>query len=211
VADGLSLPRDPAEADRESKRWIEELRGPDREVAIGRLHTRLSSVARGEAVRRRGRLPISGPELDDIVTQAADDATLAVLERLDLFRGESRFTTWAAKFAIFEFSRKAARHLWRADGVHLDPDAWERLPDRFSLGPGMETETRELLLAMRRAVENELSDHQRRIFEAVVVNQVPLDVLVIELDTNRNAIYKTMFDARRKLRATLVVEGLIDP
>jgi RNA polymerase sigma-70 factor (ECF subfamily) len=95
--------------------------------------------------------------------------------------------------------------------VHLDPGAWERMPDQFGLGPGKEVETRELLDGLRRAVETELSVRQRRIFEAIVLNQVPLDVLTIEMDTNRGAIYKSMFDARRKLRATLAAEGLIDP
>jgi RNA polymerase sigma-70 factor (ECF subfamily) len=85
------------------------------------------------------------------------------------------------------------------------------MPDRFGLGPGKEVETRELLDGLRRAVETELSVRQRRIFEAIVLNQVPLDVLTIEMDTNRGAIYKTMFDARRKLRATLAAEGLIEP
>jgi RNA polymerase sigma-70 factor, ECF subfamily len=197
--------------DEESERWLADLRGPRREEAVARLHEWLLRIARGEAARRRGRLPFDGPELDDIVTQAANDATLAVVEKLGDFRGESRFTTWAAKFAIFELSRKVGRHLWQADRVHLDPSAWERMPDRFGLGPGKEVETRELLAGLRRAVDTELSAHQRRIFEAIVLNGVPLDVLTVEMDTNRGAIYKAMFDARRKLRATLVAEGLIDP
>ena len=168
-------------------------------------------IAHKEVARRRSRLPFGGPELDDIATQAADDATLALLGKLDDFRGESLFTTWAAKFAILEVSSKVGRHLWRTGGVHLDPDAWDRLPDRFGLGPGREVETRELLDGLRRAVDAELSERQRRIFEAIVLNDVPLDVLTIELDTNRNAIYKSLFDARRKLRAALVANGLMDP
>jgi RNA polymerase sigma-70 factor (ECF subfamily) len=198
-------------ADPESERWLADLRGPRQEEATRRLHEWLLRIARGEASRRRGRLPFDGPELDDIVNQAADDATLAVVAKLAGFRGESRFTTWAAKFAIFEVSRKVGRHLWQADRVHLDPQAWERMPDRFGLGPGKDVETRELLAGLRRAVETELSVRQRRIFEAIVVNQVPLDVLTVEMDTNRGAIYKAMFDARRKLRATLEAQGLIDP
>lgn len=205
------VPADPADLDPESRRWLAELRGPEREAAVARLHRRLTRIAGAEVARRRGRLGFDGPELDDVVTQAADDATVAVLAKLDQFRGESRFTTWAAKFAILEVSSKVGRHLWRADGVHLDPDAWERMPDRFGLGPGREAETRELLAGLRRAVEGELSGRQRRVFEAIVLNEVPLDVLTVELDTNRNAIYKTLFDARRKLRAALVANDLIDP
>jgi RNA polymerase sigma-70 factor (ECF subfamily) len=189
--------------DPDSEAWLADLRGPRREAAVARLHDRLRRIAGAEVARRRGRLPFDGPELDDVVTQAADDATLAVLAKLDDFRGESRFTTWASKFAILDVSHKVARHLWQGGRVQLDPAAWERLPDRLGGGPGGEAETRELLERLRRAVATELSERQRRVFEAVVLNEVPLDVLAVELDTNRNAIYKTLFDTRRKLRASL--------
>jgi RNA polymerase sigma-70 factor (ECF subfamily) len=196
--------------DRESVRWLEGLTGPRREETIGRLREWLLGISRGEVNRRRGQLGFGGPELEDIAEQAASDATVAVLGKLDQFRGESRFTTWAAKFAILEVSNKVGRNLWRHGGVHLDPDAWERMPDRFGLGAGHEAESRELLDALRAAIETKLSPRQRRVFEAIVLNEVPLDVLVVELDSNRNAIYKTLFDARRKLRAELVANGYLD-
>lgn len=196
--------------DRESTTWLADLGGPRREEAAGRLRELLLRIAHGEVNRRRERLGFGGPELEDIAEQAASDATLAVLGKLGEFRGEARFTTWAAKFAILEVSSKVGRHLWRKGGVHLDPDAWERMPDRFGLGPGREVETGELLGALRRAVDSQLSDRQRQIFEAIVLNEVPLDVLVVDLDSNRNAIYKSLFDARRKLRAELVANGYLD-
>ncbi len=200
-----------AEWDHESVTWLDHLGGPRREEATGRLREFLLRIAHGEANRRRPQLEFGGPELEDIAEQAASDATLAVLSKLGTFRGEARFTTWAAKFAILEVSSKVGRHLWRKDGVHLDPDAWERMPDRFGLGPGREAETGELLGALRSAVDTMLSDRQRRVFEAIVLNEVPLDVLVVELGSNRNAIYKSLFDARRKLRSDLVANGYLDP
>jgi RNA polymerase sigma-70 factor (ECF subfamily) len=189
--------------DHDSADWLADLRGPRREEAVGRLHEHLRRAARAEVARRRGALPFAGPELDDVVTLAADDATLAVLAKLDDFRGEARFTTWAARFAILEVSHKIARHLWRDARVELDPAAWERLPDRLGGGPGGEAEARELLARLGHAVTTELSERQRHVFEAVVLNEVSLDALALELDTNRGAIYKTVFDARRKLRAAL--------
>jgi RNA polymerase sigma-70 factor (ECF subfamily) len=206
-------PASPAAAalDDESVAWLRDLRGERREVAVERLRDRLLGVARGEVNRRSGRLPFGGPELDDIAEQAASDALVAVLAKLDGFRGESRFTTWASKFAILEVSSKVGRHFWQRDGVRLEPDAWDRLPARFGLDPDREVEWRQLVAALRRAVEEVLSERQRRIFEAIVLNEVPLDVLVIELDSNRNAIYKSLFDARRKLRAELVANGYMDP
>jgi RNA polymerase sigma-70 factor (ECF subfamily) len=197
--------------DAESAEWLRELSGAGREAAVGHLRERLLRVARAEVNRRAGRLPFGGAELEDVAEQAASDATLAVLAKLDRFRGESRFTTWASKFAILEVANKVGRHFWRRDGVHLDPEAWERLPDRFGLDPGRESEWRELVVALRAAVDEVLSERQRRIFEALVLNAVPLDVLVVELDSSRNAIYKSLFDARRKLRAALVANGHMDP
>jgi RNA polymerase sigma-70 factor (ECF subfamily) len=189
--------------DEESAGWLVDLRGARREEAVARLHRHLVGAARAEVARRRGSLPFDGPELDDVVSLAADDATLAVLAKLDDFRGEARFTTWASRFAILEVSHKIARHLWRDKRVELDPATWELIPDRLGTGPGGEAETRELLDRLRRAIATELSERQRRAFEAVVLNDVPVEVLALELDTNRGAIYKSLFDARRKLRASL--------
>jgi RNA polymerase sigma-70 factor (ECF subfamily) len=197
--------------DAESAEWLRELRGSAREAAVGRLRDRLLRVARAEVNRRASRLPFGGAELDDVAEQAASDATLAVLAKLDQFRGESRFTTWASKFAILEVSSKVGRHFWRRDGVHLEPEAWDRLPGRFGLDPEHGAEWQELVTALRAAVDEVLSERQRRIFEAIVLNAVPLDVLVVELDSNRNAIYKSLFDARRKLRSELVANGHMDP
>lgn len=197
--------------DSESAAWIEALRGPGREAACGRLHARLLKIAGAEVHRRRSQLPFDGPELDDIAHQATADAMVLILGKLDQFRGESRFTTWAAKFAIFEVSSKIGRHFWQRSGVRLDPEAWERLPDRLGIDPAGASEGRELVAALRRAVEEVMSERQRRVFEAIVLNGVALDVLVIELASNRNAIYKALFDARRKLRAELVTNGYLDP
>ena len=133
-----------------------------------------------------------------------------VVRKVGEFRGESRFTTWACKFAIFEVSTKVGRHFWQRPTVAMDGEDWDRLPDRFGLDPARAAEWRDVVAALRRAVDDELTDHQRRIFVAIVLNGVPLDALVAELGSNRNAIYKTLFDARRKLRAALVTHGYLD-
>ena len=169
----------------------------------------LLRVARAETRRRGDRLRISGPELDDLAHQAAADAVVAIIAKIGEFRGESRFTTWAYKFVMFEVSGKIARHFWRQPAVPLDAADWDRLPDRFGLDPARESEWRDLAQALRRAVEEDLTEHQRRIFTAMVLDAVPLDALAAELGSSRNAIYKTMFDARRKLRASLVASGYL--
>jgi RNA polymerase sigma-70 factor (ECF subfamily) len=200
-----------AELDAESADWPRALAGtgPQREEALARLHALLLRIARGEVARRGPRLRLTGPELDDLAYQAAADALVAITGKLGQFRGESRFTTWAYKFVMFEVSAKIGRHFWRHPAVRLDAEGWERLPDRFGFDPAQEAEWRDLLAALRRAVDQELTERQRRVFAAIVLHGVPLDALVIELGSNRNAIYKTLFDARRKLRAALAANGYI--
>ena len=197
--------------DVDSAEWLRVLAGtgPQREEGLARLHALLLRIARAEVARRGPRLRLTGPELDDLAYQAAADALIANTSKLGQFRGESRFTTWAYKFVIFEVSTKIGRHFWRHPTVPFDAEVWERLPDRFGFDPAREAEWRDLVAALRRAVDEVLTARQRRVFVAIVLNGVPLDTLVIELASNRNAIYKTMFDARRKLRAALAANGYI--
>lgn len=202
----------PVGLDPDSAAWLTALTGtgPAREAGLSRLHDLLLRIAQTEARRRGAAHRIAGPELDDLAHQAAADALLAITGKLGQFRGESRFTTWAYKFVIFEVSSKLARHFWRTPSIRLDPQDWERLPDRFGFEPAQEAERRELLAALRTAVEEELTARQRQVFIALVVTGVPLDALVAELGSTRGAIYKTMFDARRKLRAVLAANGYLD-
>jgi RNA polymerase sigma-70 factor, ECF subfamily len=202
-----------ARPDAESAQWLRELadNGLQREAALARLHGLLVRIARGEVARRGPLLAISGPELDDLAYQAAGDALLAITRKLGQFRGESRFTTWAYKFVILEVSAKLGRHFWRHPAVPLDAEDWERLPGRFGFDPAQEAEWRDLLTAVRRAVDDELTPRQRQVFVAIVLNDVPLDVLALEMASNRNAIYKMLFDARRKMRAALAANGYLGP
>jgi RNA polymerase sigma-70 factor, ECF subfamily len=197
--------------DAETAQWLSALSGTGtaREQALARLHGLLLRVARAELARRAGRHPVTGPELDDIAHQSADDALLAITAKLVQFRGESRFTTWAFKFAILEVSSKLGRHFWQRPSAPLDAADWDGLPDRFGTSPADHAEWQDLVAAVRRAVEQELTERQRRVFIAIAVNGVPLDALVAELDSNRNAIYKMMFDARRKVRAALAANGYL--
>jgi RNA polymerase sigma-70 factor (ECF subfamily) len=198
--------------DAESATWLEELdrRSPLHEGAVGRLHGLMLRVARSELSRRAARVVIGGQEADDLAHQAADDAVMSILRRLPEFRGDSRFTTWAYKFAILEVSAKLGRHFWNTHAqVTFSAERWEQLPGRLGLTPEAVAEAADLLAAVRVAVETVLTQRQRDIFLALVVDGVPLDALVQKLDTDRNAIYKAMFDARRKIRATLVTNGYL--
>jgi RNA polymerase sigma-70 factor (ECF subfamily) len=205
------LPAAASRLDPGSAGWLRDLgsTGPQQEDALARLHAMLLRIARREAGRRAPRLQLTGPELDDLAYQAAADALVAITAKLGRFQGESRFTTWAYKFVILEVSAKIGRHFWSRPGVRLDDGDWDRLPARFGRDPAQEAEAGDLMAALRRAVDEELTARQRRVFAALVLHGVPLDALVIELGSSRNAIYKTMFDARRKLRAALAANGYL--
>jgi RNA polymerase sigma-70 factor, ECF subfamily len=195
--------------DRESERWVAQLRAghPRRERTVQKLHDMLRRAAFHELSRRRGRLgPIDGPELEDLAQQAADDALMSILARLDDFRGLSRFTTWAYKFVLFEVSGKVARHAWRRQPPGREELAFEQLPDQLSPRPGERLEQREQLEALSAAIDG-LTERQREVFVAIALNEVPIDVLAVQLATNRNAIYKNLFDARRNLRARMAAAG----
>jgi RNA polymerase sigma-70 factor (ECF subfamily) len=182
----------------DAQMWLSALRGPPdvREPALAELHALLLRAARFELSRRRLA------DADDLATQAADDALMAILAKLDSFRGDSRFTTWAYKFALLEAAVKARRRAWHGREIVIDAE----LPSTAHTAQE-HVENAELLRAVRDAVRTTLTPHQREVFCALALNGIPIDVLAERLGTTRGALYKTLHDARRKLRHTLAAAG----
>jgi RNA polymerase sigma-70 factor (ECF subfamily) len=200
---------DSVELDQESAAWVGDLAaaGPTREAAGARLHALLLRVARAESARRRASLPDrTREEVDDLCVQAANDALMAILRKLGEFRGAARFTTWACKFVIFEISTRLRRHAWRARRIESDDAVWETLPDGAA-PPLAALQDAEVMAALRHAVRNELTERQRQVFQAVALEEVPIDVLAERLGSSRGAVYKVLHDARAKLRQVLVAAG----
>ena len=196
--------------DDESRAWLRDLRsgGPAKEDAIARLHALLLRAARFECARRSPGLPhLRGNDLDDVANQAADDALVSVLARLDDFRGASRFTTWVYKFALLEAAVKLRKRSWQGKEVPLQPETWS-LFTSAGIGPDEEVEQSEFLTTLQRAIVDILTPHQRQVLVALTLNGVPIDVVAERLGTNRGALYKTLHDARRKLRTHLDEQGL---
>jgi RNA polymerase sigma-70 factor (ECF subfamily) len=197
-------------ADPESREWLRALRasGAERDEAIARLHALLLRAARFEVGRRRATLPhLRGGDLDDIANQAADDALVSVLRRLDDFRGASRFSTWVYKFALYEAAVKLRKRAWQGREVPLEPEGWG-LFSSAGPEPAAEAEQSELLEVLQSAIAHVLTSHQRHVLVALALNGVPIDVLAERLNTNRGALYKTLHDARRKLRTHVQERGL---
>jgi RNA polymerase sigma-70 factor (ECF subfamily) len=199
-----------ARLDLESQAWVDQLspQSPQRDVAIGALRAILLKAARYEVARRRTSFPhVRGDDFDDLAHQSADDALVAVLGKLDDFRGDSRFTTWAYKFALFEAGTKIRRRAWQGREVPLEPESWSLLAQTGAT-PHEDAETAEFLSVLQAAIQTQLSPHQREVLIAVTLNDVPIDVLAERLNTTRGALYKTVHDARHKLRRVLSARGL---
>jgi len=203
------VPSPPRTLDEDSRRWLHDLRadGHVREEAIRRLHGLLLRAARFEVSRRRQVfVHLRGGDHDDLAEQAAGDALVAVLGKLDGFRGDSRFTTWAYKFALYEAAVKVRRRAWQERELPLEPEAWPAFASQ-ALSPGEHVAESELLEALRVAIAECLSAHQREVLVAITLNAIPIDVLAERLNTTRGALYKTLHDARKKLRVALAAEG----
>ncbi|MDT7713248.1 MAG: hypothetical protein QOG46_1970 [Pseudonocardiales bacterium] len=207
VASGDALP--PGALDVDSQRWLNELAatGHVRDDAVLRLHELLLRAARYEVGRRRRTLShLRGGDYDDLAQQSADDALVAVLGKLDAFRGDSRFTTWVYKFALYEAAVKLRRRSWQDRELTLEPEAWPAFASQ-ALMPDQHLAESELLGALRDAIAACLSEHQREVLVAVTITGVPIDVLAERLNTTRGALYKTLHDARKKLRGELAAQG----
>ena len=196
--------------DEESRAWLRDLRadGAAQDAAVARLHALLLRAARFEVARRSRSLGhVRGNDLDDLAQQAADDALMSVLARLDDFRGLSRFSTWAYKFALFEAAVKLRKRAWQGREMPLEPETWGAFSSA-GLEPDAEAEQHELVDSVRQAIQDVLTPHQRSVLVALTLNGVPIDVLAERLGTTRGALYKTLHDARRKLRTHLGETGI---
>ena len=204
---GLSAPAAPLDVD--SREWPRALRAAGRtgEEAVARLHAMLLRAARFEVARRRSSLPhLRGDEFDEIALGAAADALVSVLRRLDDFRGESRFSTWVYKFALLETAVRLRKRAWQARELPVEPETWNLFAN-LDLELDAQIEQRELLSALQTAIADALTPHQRQVLVALALNGVPIDVLAERLETTRGALYKTLHDARHKLRRHLGERG----
>ena len=190
--------------------WLTALRGtgPPHDEAVGCLYELLVRGARSEISRRWAQLGYAEDDaVDELATEAADHALVALLSRLDDYRGDSRFTTWASKFAILEAGTRARRRAWHRREVVLDSEGWKRLAQPAE-GADAGLAHGELLEALADGIDADLTHHQRCVVVALAIDRVPIDVLAERLNTTRGALYETLHDARRRLHHVLDERGL---
>jgi len=195
----------------DSQGWIERLQanGAERDAALVELHALLLRAARFEVNRRRASSAhLRGNDYDDLAQQSADDALVAILRKLGDFRGDSRFTTWAYKFALYEAAANVRKRAWQGREIPLKAETWPLIVDEHQRSAQQSVETTDVLAALGEAIDGELSPHQREVLVAITLNGVPIDVLAERLNTTRGALYKTLHDARQKLRAALLARGM---
>jgi RNA polymerase sigma-70 factor (ECF subfamily) len=197
--------------DEDSRKWVERLRegSRDRDRALTELRELLLRASRFEVQRRCDRLSqIRGGDQEDLAQQSAGDAMVAILSKLDDFRGQSKFTTWAYKFALYEAAATIRKRAWQGRELPLEAEQWPQVPDPGP-APHGEVEMNDLLAAIREEIEKSLTPRQRQVLVALALNEVPIDVMAERLGTTRGALYKVLHDARKRLRAALAERGMI--
>ena len=181
------------------------LPGAAQEDALRRLHVLMVKAARHQVWRMRGMVPgADARALEELANSAADEALTVLLAKLDTFEGRSRFTTWAYKFAILQAATEMRRQAWAQREVSLeDTELWcDPAP-----GPEQQAEAADLARAVAAAMREALTPYQRRIAVALLVDNIPIDVLADRLGTTRGALYKALHEARSRLRAHLAATG----
>jgi RNA polymerase sigma-70 factor (ECF subfamily) len=211
---GDRLPSEQHASGLESLEWHRALSGtgPERDAAVERLRELLLQAARFEISRSRRAVPHGrSDDFHDLAVQAAEDALVAVLNQLDTYRGESRFTTWAYKFALFEAKVKVRRRSWHAREVPREADGLAQLCGDRHTSPAGQAMAPHLRHTMHDALVEVLTPQERAVLVAVTLNDVPIDVLAERRDMPRAALYQTVRNARRKLRAALPPHGFHTP
>ena len=194
--------------ERTNEEWLAELRGPQRDRALADLRVVL---VRGLRVALAGRVRRG---LDETVEDFAQEALIKIMGNLDTFRGESRFTTWAQRIAVMTASTELRRKRWRdvslqevLDRYGANSGGSGRLADEQPT-PEQLTVRSTTLAMVRRFVDEELTDRQREAIVAVMFEMMPLEEAARRMGTNRNALYKLMHDARKRLKKRMEAEGL---
>lgn len=195
---------------RSDEDWVADLRdgGPRGAAATKEAHAYLLRATRHQVARLRDLLPnVDAQEREDIAQQAANDALVSLLGKLDSFEGRSKFTTWAYKFGILHAGVAVRKQAWRHREFAVEDSLPIVDPDH---GPEHISATSELAREVERIIATELTVHQRHVANALIIQEVPIDVLAERLGSTRNALYKSLHDVRRKIRTSLISNGYLE-
>lgn len=200
---------------RTNAEWLHELQaeGEEQAAAIADLRDYMLRAALYSLSRSHGDLAHRAPvEIERLAEDCAQDAILAILKHLHEFRGDSKFTTWAYKFAINIALVAARREGWKRVSLdqlldNTDLPEWPIRDERSAIDPDHAALQSEVWAAMRDVIDHDLTERQRQVLKAMVFDEAPMDEIVRHLGSNRNAIYKLLHDARHKLKTRLEERG----
>ncbi|MCB1273604.1 MAG: sigma-70 family RNA polymerase sigma factor [Leucobacter sp.] len=189
--------------------WIGQLtaEGRTRDRAIRYLRDLLLKAAAHQVHRLALHSALGSARTEEVIHSAANEATVAVMAKLHTFEGRSRFTTWAFKFGILHANAEARKAQWK--GRELAIDEYVDLPAETALSPDSAAEASDLQRAVARGLETALTSHQRSVATALLLHDVPIDVFAERTGATRGAVYKTLHDARKRLRQFLADEGFL--
>jgi RNA polymerase sigma-70 factor (ECF subfamily) len=193
-------------AGRTNEQWLADLRGPDQDQALTDLR---ATLKRGLTFALSSRSNVDEAAIEDF----CQDALLKILDNLDTFRGESQFTTWAQKIAVYTAFTELRRRRWQDISLNGMVEAREgddslAILTDSTAGPERETTTQQLFALVRQMIDQELTDKQRQAMTAAVFKGMPLQEIAHRMGTNRNALYKLLHDARKRLKKRMLAEGL---
>jgi RNA polymerase sigma-70 factor (ECF subfamily) len=192
---------------RTNSEWLNDLQGPNRDIAIADLR---AILVRGLTFALASRIQT---DLDVLVEDFVQDAILRILDKLDTFRGESRFTTWAQKIAVRVAFTELRRQRWKdialADLVPEDSGDYTP-PALADPSPDPEKQASQVMVAemIREMIQDDLTERQREAMVSIMVGGMPLEEVAHRMDTNRNALYKLIHDARKRMQKSLLMRGL---
>ena len=192
---------------RTNEEWLSDLRGENQDLAIEDLRRVLT---KGLIYALSSRI---STDLEAQVDDFVQDAILRILDKMDTFRGESRFTTWAQKVAVRVAFTEMRRQRWKDISLEdlLPEDSGDFTPLVLadpSPDPERLASQSQLLEMIDKMMSEELTDRQRTALLAVVQGGMPLEEVARRMDTNRNALYKLLHDARKQMRARMLEKGL---
>lgn len=193
--------------DRTNEQWLAELRGPDPTQALAELRELLLRGLRAALSNRIHR------DLEHVMEDFVQDGIIKIMDHLDTFRGESRFTTWAQKIAVNAAFTELRRRRWQ--DVSLQEMIEDQEGNEFTPAiltdpeatPEAQSVRRAMLAFVQKMIDEELTDRQRQAVQAVIFNEIPMEEVAKRMNTNRNALYKLLFDARQNLQRKMAENG----
>ncbi|MBI1311247.1 sigma-70 family RNA polymerase sigma factor [bacterium] len=182
-------------ATHEDNGWVDRLRDPT-------LQPQALEQLRDLLLRGLRRAFLSKASDDAFVEDVTQDALVRILDRLDQFEGRSRFSTWAMSVAVrlatSELRRKRTRDI-SLDGI-TDGNALRiEFADESTEQPSASAERNSLLSKLQELIDERLTDRQRWAIQALL-NGVPIEEIARRTDSNPNAVYKLVHDARTRLK-----------